>query len=453
MALPSCDQDHQLPIIVEKLLAAGRPCFPVFEERRLAGVPPPEMGSAPDTLAIPDDPEDISTIELLPEGAAAAWLIAHIRSAEDIVLARIPAWAGDGATSCMFPRQVKHSWPEIEYKRIDRSEASCLRITDVRGKGKGCVAASAVPRGELVARERALLMMPRTFVLPQHAASTVATAMTPKQRAAFSALYNCKSADLGDAQGIIRTNSFLVPGMPGHNVLYSAVFETFSRINHRCDYFSSLCTAKVITSEPSASCCPNAMFRWDKETFSGEIRAMRPISEGEEVTISYFQEILEPAAVTHERQKFLLEGYNFKCTCSICARSSKARARSDDDRPIITMSVTDIGAYHREMVYDWITRGGNDHARLLNYLHTIEAALDREMIFYPTHWIYLARAVVMVRCALREAKAARKWAQRAAQHSRALTGSDGGWDAIAREPEKCGWWGTWNKPRLRGIWV
>ncbi|KAH9173568.1 hypothetical protein EDB89DRAFT_1905260 [Lactarius sanguifluus] len=400
MALASCDQDHQLPTIVEKLLAAGRPSFPVFEERRLAGVPPPEMGSAPNTLAIPGDPEDISTIELLPEGAAAG--------------------------------VVKHSWPEIVYKPIDRSEASCLRITDVRGKGKGSVAASAVPRGELVARERALLMMPRTFVIPQHAASTVATAMTPKQRAAFSALYNCKSADPGR-----RTRYHTHQLVPGP----------------RCDYFSSLCTAKVITSEPSASCCPNAMFRWDKETFSGEIRAMRPISEGEEVTISYFQEILEPAAVTHERQKFLLEGYNFKCTCSICSRSSKARARSDDDRPIITMSVTDIGAYHREMVYDWITRGGNDHARLLNYLHTIEAALDREMIFYPTHWIYLARAVVMVRCALREAKAARKWAQRAAQHSRALTGSDGGWDAIAREPEKCGWWGTWNKPRLRGIWV
>jgi len=45
------------------------------------------------------------------------------------------------------------------------------------------------------------------------------------------------------------------------------------------------------------------------------------------------------------------------------------------------MSVNDIGAYNREMMYDWITRGGNDHARVLDYLHTIEAALDREMIF------------------------------------------------------------------------
>ena len=237
MTLANCDQDHQLPTIVEKLLAVGRPCFPVFEERRLAGVPPPEMGEAPDTLTIPGDPEDISTIKLLPERAAAAWLITHIRSAEDIVLARIPAWAGNGATSCIFPRQVKHSWPQTEYKPIDESEASCLRVADVRGKGKGCMAARAVPRGELVARERALLLMPRTFMVAQHAANTVTRAMTPKQCASFFALYNCKSADLDDALGIMRTNSFLVPGMPGHNVLYSAVFETFSRINHRCDRF------------------------------------------------------------------------------------------------------------------------------------------------------------------------------------------------------------------------
>lgn len=92
----------------------------------------------------------------------------------------------------------------------------------------------------------------------------------------------------------------------------------------------------------------------------------------------------------------------------------------------------------------------NDRARLLNDLHAVEEALDREKIFYPTYWIYLARAMVMVRCALREAKAARKWADRAAQHTRAVTGSDGGWDAIAREPEMCEWWGLWDKSRLQG---
>jgi hypothetical protein len=46
-------------------------------------------------------------------------------------------------------------------------------------------------------------------------------------------------------------------------------------------------------SEPYVSCCLNAIFRWDKDTFSGEIRALRPISEGEEVTIAWFQVILD----------------------------------------------------------------------------------------------------------------------------------------------------------------
>ena len=93
---------------------------------------------------------------------------------------------------------------------------------------------------------------------------------------------------------------------------------------------------------------------------------------------------------------------------------------------------------------------GNDRARLPNDLHVLVKVLDREKIFYPTYWIYLARAMVMVRSALREAKAARKWADRAAQHTRAITGSDGGWDAIAKEPEKCEWWGLWDKYRLQG---
>ena len=135
------------------------------------------------------------------------------------------------------------------------------------------------------------------------------------------------------------------------------------------------------------------MFRWDKDTFSGEIRAMRPISEGEEITVAYYQGVLEPETRTHVRQLCLSEMYNFKCTCPICARPSKARARSDIDRPVITTTVKDIGTYYREMVYDWITHGGNDHTRLLNYLHTAEAALDREMIFYPKHWICLARVI------------------------------------------------------------
>ncbi len=231
------DANHQQPptgpSLTEKLLAVGKPSFSVFAERRRAGVPPPEMDSAPDALAIPGDPKDISTMNLLPERAAAMSILTIIQHPGDFALARVPSWIGNGATSCGFPRQVQDSMPKVEYQPILRSEASCLCVTDVRGKGKGCVAARAVPRGELVARERALLLIPRIFVISDHAVNVVVTMMTPTERAAFFALHNCKSTDPNDALGIVRTNSFLVPGMPSHNIFYSAVFEKFSRFNHR----------------------------------------------------------------------------------------------------------------------------------------------------------------------------------------------------------------------------
>ncbi|KAI9511083.1 hypothetical protein F5148DRAFT_970775, partial [Russula earlei] len=308
-----------------------------------------------------------------------------------------------------------------EYSPVDKAETDCLRVADIQGKGKGCLAARSVPRGEPVGRERALLLMPRTCVSPQHFITAATNTMPLNQRRAFFGLCNCRSADTSDALGIISTNSFLIPGMPGHNVLYSAVFETFSRINH--------------------SCGPNAMFRWDHATFAGEIRALRPISAGEEVTVSYFHDIMGPAAVALERQRFLLECYNFECACSVCGRPSKTRSHSDNDRSFIFKSVTDIGIYYREMADDLMGNEEGDHARLINYLQRVKKVLDREMIFHPIYRVYLARALVIAHCAQGEAKAASKWAQRAAQHTRAVAGSDGGWDAIAKEPEKCEWWG------------
>jgi hypothetical protein len=198
-----------------------------------------------------------------------------------LVMARIPTWAADGATSCIFPRQIQNSWPKTEFKPIEKSEASCLRITDVRGKGKGCVVARAVT--------------------PQQTAHALANSMSPKQRATFSAFYNCKSADPNDLFSILRTNSFLIPGMPGPQCPLLGSFRDVFSHQSRVRRFSSFCHA--IMNEPYVSCCPNAIFRWDKDTFSGEIRELRTISEGEEVTIAYFQEILEPGMVTRARQK------------------------------------------------------------------------------------------------------------------------------------------------------
>ena len=236
-SMPSASPDHsnQNPTLAQRLLAVGEPRFPVFEQQRRAGVPPspPDAELPPGTLAIP---ERTPPIELRPESVAATWLTTNVQSVEDILFARIPAWGVQGVTTCIFPKVVAKSWPQTPYGPIDKAEASCLRVKDIQGKGKGCVAERGVPRGELVARERALLVMPRTCVAPEYFVGAATNTMTPNQRVAFFALHASKSSGdkSNNALDIISSNSFLIPGVPGHDVLYLAIFETFSRLNHRC---------------------------------------------------------------------------------------------------------------------------------------------------------------------------------------------------------------------------
>ncbi len=215
MASASPDPSNQNPPLIQRLLEAWQPKLPVFKKRRLAGAPPsePEIPSDSGILPIPEhiiiqSNDEFSTV-LLPETDAATWLTAHVRSTEDVMLSRIPAWGIEGVTTCIFPKAVGLSWPSIVYKPIGKAETSNLRVENIRGKGKGCVAVRAVPRGEPVARERALLVMPRTCLYPRQLVNVATDTMTPNQRTTFFALHNCNSADPNDALGIISTNSFL----------------------------------------------------------------------------------------------------------------------------------------------------------------------------------------------------------------------------------------------------
>jgi hypothetical protein len=235
-ATPDQIDSNRNPTLAQRLQAIGEPRFPVFEQQRRAGVPLPPPDAAknlPPGATLLAIPEETPAVQLLPETVAATWLTTNVRSAEDVLFARIPAWGMEGVTTCILPKVVALEWPLIPYGPINKVNASCLHVQDIRGKGKGCVAARGVPRGELVARERALLVMPRTCVYPRHYVGAATDSMTPNERSGFFALNNCHSSDGDDLLGIISSNSFLIPGVPGHDVLYSAVFEKFSRLNHR----------------------------------------------------------------------------------------------------------------------------------------------------------------------------------------------------------------------------
>ncbi|KAH9966155.1 hypothetical protein BJV74DRAFT_799575 [Russula compacta] len=168
MPSASSDQSHQNSALARKISEIGQPRFEVYDEWRRAGrsrLNTEEL--PPGTLTIPKQIQDHETIQLKGEEFAAEWMSLNVRRTEDVALVRIPTWAVEGVTTCIFPNVVAQSWPKTTYIPINRNDASCLSVADIREKGKGCLATRAIHRGELVARERALLLMPRTLTSPR----------------------------------------------------------------------------------------------------------------------------------------------------------------------------------------------------------------------------------------------------------------------------------------------
>ncbi|ETW78294.1 hypothetical protein HETIRDRAFT_242993, partial [Heterobasidion irregulare TC 32-1] len=188
-------------------------------------------------------------------------------------------------------------------------------IADVPGAGKGVLAVRDLALGELIVKERPLLLVPREILYSRAPGAThpdaplrmlVDQTMPPDDRALFLGLHHCKSADPADYRDIVDTNSLPVPSLPGHALEHHAVCAAASRINH--------------------SCSPNATHFWDLESFSFEFRAIRPIRKGEQVTISYLNTRLLPRRA---RQQALADKYAFRCACPACSLPTADAAASD----------------------------------------------------------------------------------------------------------------------------
>jgi hypothetical protein len=112
------------------------------------------------------------------------------------------------------------------------------RIGDVPGAGKGMFALTDLNTGDLILRERPMLLVPPMI---RHTGATSVeevvmlsiAAMKMEDRAEFVKLANCKT-EMNPIAGVMNTNALNALYMPGpYDGPYAGICRDLSRVNHR----------------------------------------------------------------------------------------------------------------------------------------------------------------------------------------------------------------------------
>jgi len=192
-----------------------------------------------------------------------------------------------------------------------------LRCKDPR-KGWGMFSRRYLPMGGLIDVETPAAIAPLDItslgMSSSRMHSTLFHLLTPKALRSVTELSN-PNATRGSAayEDIMRANALIVHLKANDKKLqaHHALFLNTSRCNHRYVYMI-FSLHHFLTSYHS--CSPNAAWSWNKDTFSLSLVAVRPISVGEEITISY----VDASLSRRQRQERLAKLYHFHCQCEAC---------------------------------------------------------------------------------------------------------------------------------------
>merc|ERR1719361_2975385 len=163
------------------------------------------------------------------------------------------------------------------------------KVEEREGRGFCLVANKSLVPGELVLAEKPLFTVPaeeHNSDLDQYLENALED-LKPEQRLAFFSLADSRASALNEkksGRGIYFTNCYTL-GQTRHSP--AGMFLIFSRANH--------------------SCRPNCEFHWCQERGLQELRASKPVEEGEELTDCYLDLSLEGRITREERQGFFLE--------------------------------------------------------------------------------------------------------------------------------------------------
>jgi hypothetical protein len=224
--------------------------------------------------------------------------------------------ASQGLSIIATPRAAEAASRTFEYARKSPYYAHKnhrYEVQDVPGKGKGLVAKRTIKRGSTI-----MLDSPRIISssqLPFHVGPVEGidlfnTAVERLPTAGKELVMSLdKSSGGTGVDDVLKTNSFACQiNDDGVEDSYLCLFPEVARINHACR--------------------PNAHARFIPKTLLMEIKALRDIKPGEEISISYGKVDMKHL----DRQKLYKEGWGFTCTCELCAADAYGIKGSDQRR-------------------------------------------------------------------------------------------------------------------------
>lgn len=199
-----------------------------------------------------------------------------------------------------------------EKRKTEYPAEDLYEVRDIPGKGKGVIAKRPISKGDVILLDSpALLTSARLpiYLAPPEGAKLLETAvrnLAHDDQKAILALDKPPGTDGVDV--ILKTNSFSCQfNDKGVGDEYLCLFPRVSRINHACR--------------------PNANAKFIPRTLLMEIRALRDVVPGEEISISYGEVDLKYA----DRQRLYSGNWGFTCTCDLCT-AGEAEVRESDER-------------------------------------------------------------------------------------------------------------------------
>ncbi|KAH8114591.1 hypothetical protein DFH11DRAFT_1508453 [Phellopilus nigrolimitatus] len=196
----------------------------------------------------------------------------------------------------------------------DGVASPAFAVVDLPGRGKGLVATRNIKQGELLIKEKPLILVPSsTSMSPSVLIKQHLSLLSPSKRNEFYSLSYVTPANdqvpastesLSDdevALAIFQTNAISA----GEN---AGIFPWTARLNHGC------------------SAAFNSVYSWRPGEGIIVVHALKSVKRGDELLTTY----TDTKKSREERQHYLKSFYDFPCTCSVCSLPDPESAASDD---------------------------------------------------------------------------------------------------------------------------